>query len=156
MIRTPKRSPLALIAAASAIALSVWACSPEAPTPTEPDVTASFARGGNGGGGGGGSSITVTSTEPAELPKNTQGVGLTVRGSGFGSGAELSFEIDAVASDQITVNAVTVVDESTLIANVNVSAAATETFFDVAVTDGPKKRGVGIDLLKIVPEFVVP
>ncbi|MDX1744957.1 MAG: hypothetical protein R3324_03370, partial [Halobacteriales archaeon] len=82
--------------------------------------------------------------------------GLTVRGSGFGSGAELSFELDGVASDQITVNAVTVIDESTLIANVDVSAAATETFFDVAVTDGPKKRGVGIDLLKIVPEFVVP
>ena len=155
MIRTQKRSPTAFIAAFSAMAISLWACSPEAPTPTEPDVTASFARGG-GNGGGGGSSITVTATEPAELPKNAQGVGLTVRGSGFESGAELSFELDGIASDQITVNAVTVIDETTMVASVDVSADATETFFDVAVRNGPKKKGVGIDLLKIVPEFVVP
>jgi hypothetical protein len=127
------------------------------PTAPEVDRQTMEARGGNGGGGGGGGgSITVTGTEPGTLPRGATGVALTVLGSGFEPGSEVGFEVDGQATDRITVLDVTVIDENTIHATVDVEDDAPEILYDVAVRNGPKKKGVGIDLLRVIEPDVTP
>ncbi|MDX1744958.1 MAG: hypothetical protein R3324_03375, partial [Halobacteriales archaeon] len=144
-----------LITALSALVLLLWACSPEASTPTSPTVTASFAKGGNGGGGST-PTPSVNAADPDSLPRGSVAISLEVIGSGFTTGSEVEFELDGAPTDLIVTNSVTYVDETRLIANVNVSVDALTVQYDIAVRNGPKKKGVGIDLLKVVEATPIP
>lgn len=144
------------LGAMSALALLLWACSPQAPTPTEPSVTASFARGGNGGGGGSTPTPSVNAADPDSLPRGSVAMSLEVIGSGFTTGSDVEFELDETTTDLIVTNSVTYVDETRLIANVDVSVDALTVQYDIVVRNGPKKRGVGIDLLKVVEPTEIP
>lgn len=126
-------------------------CAREASDPTSPTISTVtvHAKGGGNGGGGGGDAPTVTAADPSSLPKGIVNVNLEITGSGFTSSSEVSFEIDGVETGEIVTNGVSFVDETQLIANVDVTEEALETLYDIAVRNGPKKKGVGIDLLKV-------
>ncbi|MDX1745800.1 MAG: hypothetical protein R3324_07675, partial [Halobacteriales archaeon] len=111
-----------------------------------------------GGNGGGGSTPTpsVNAADPDNLPRGTVGVDLKVVGSGFTTESSVSFEIDGTSTRLLSTNTVTFVDDTLLVANVDVSIDALEVQYDIAVENGPKKKGVGIDLLKVTEPDVTP
>jgi hypothetical protein len=144
-----------LLAIMCVASLGLWACSFESTDPVGLDTPA-FAKGGKGGGGADGSDPEVTAAEPDSLPRGAVGVALQIVGAGFTTGSSVSFELDGVETDLVSASEVTYISETLLVATVDVSSDAQQLQYDVAVANGPKKKGVGIDLLKVVPEFVVP
>ena len=134
------------------IAAPVWlvACLEDDPAAPESRVVRA-ARGGKGGGGGGnGAGLSVDDAQPSKVP---QGVTLDLRvfGSGFEDGSVVNLLIDGNTTKKIKTNSTAFVSDTELIANITVAADADLTFYDVRVTSSGKKKGVGIDLVEVIP-----
>ena len=148
MTRQHRPGPTALRTLPLLIVVGLASCSPDAMDVTTPIITSVVASG-RGGGGGGGGKPSVTGANPSSVPKGMVNVDLEITGTGFTSSSTVAFELDGSSTDAISTNSVVFLDETRLIANVDVSEEALETFYDIAVRNGPKKKGVGIDLLLV-------
>lgn len=108
---------------------------------------AMFAKGGGGGG-----APSVDAIDPSNVP---QGVTLTmtITGAGFTAESQVSFELAGVETGMVSATSTTLISDTELTASVTVAAEALAVSYDVAVKNGngPKKKGVGIELLKVDP-----
>lgn len=99
-----------------------------------------------------GDEVSVESTDPDSA---LQGEMLEVRvlGDGFDDGSTVSFEIDGVTVDDITVQETRFVSEQELAADIAVREDATVTTYDVAVQAARGKKGIGLELFDVKPGF---
>jgi len=139
--------PRSIAAAASLLlvgAIMIAGCQQE--NPAGPTVTeVEFAK---PGGGGGGKGPKVDSAVPSSAPQATT-LDVTVSGSGFEEGSDVTFTIDGVPQDEVKTNGTTFNSKRELVANVTIGAEATIELYDVEVRTPPGKKGTGADLFSV-------
>lgn len=129
----------------SAVALAVaFGCTDpvgERVMPTAPQL----AKGGGGTGGG----VSVSSATPAYGQQGTVGEQVTVIGSGFAAGDELTWERGGVADAKIIVRETRVVSSTQLVATIDIAADAELAFYDIAVYNSGRKKGIGTEMFEV-------
>lgn len=156
----PVRKPfsVALLLAAGCL---VTACAEESPTIL--DSTSVFAAqggngkgGGKGGGGGGGDdgeegeAVTVTSAVPKKVPQGAT-ANVRVGGTFFEPGSVVEILLNGKKTSKIVTNSTEFTNDTELIANITVASDALLASYDVRVTTPRKKKGIGIELLAVIP-----
>jgi hypothetical protein len=86
----------------------------------------------------------VTSTSPSSRPQGAAGQNITINGSGFISGAGVSF-----SGSNITVNSTTFVSSSQLTANITVASVAAAGARDVTVVNPDAGVGIGTGVFTV-------
>ena len=138
-----------LVACRSFVALGVavvGACNESAPT-APPDLGVRAARVST-------DSVTVSATKPN---KSLRGTTLDVRifGTGFTQGSTVQWGIDSVPTSEVVTNSVTVLSSTQLVANITISPDAEGTFYDVMVSAGSGKPGIGTEMFEINVEITL-
>ena len=140
LARTLSRHTWALIAGLAVLSAS---CSFE---PSAQDVAVSLVA--VEAPGGGGAPPKVNSTDPVSSPADVT-LSVRVLGSGFDAQSVTEFLLAGTSVPDVTVNSTAYVSDSELVANLTIGGTAVEALYDVAVTNGRGKRGVGIELFEI-------
>lgn len=134
-----------LVGAWIAGGLAVAGCGESPASPTVEAVAAKAASG---------TAVEVSSVFPSDAPRNLT-LDVTVSGSGFDKGSEVSFERGGVQADKVTTNSTRFVSSKQLVASVTVSADADPTLYDVAVTTSGGKRGIGVERFEVLALVVL-
>lgn len=109
--------------------------------PTAPQL----AKGGGGSGGG----SSVSSATPAYGQQGTVEEEVTVTGSGFAAGDELRWERGGVPDAKIVVRETRVVSSTQLVATIDIAADAELAFYDIAVYNSGRKKGIGTEMFEV-------
>jgi probable HAF family extracellular repeat protein len=127
-MRLPRPVTLALLCVSTACG--------EAPTLLTPPGHGSLGRAASG--------PTVSEVNPGS---GTQGTTLDVHvlGSGFDRGSSVGWLISGVPTAEVRTNSVRYVGSGELIANITISADAEVSAYDVQVTTGGGKKGIGVE-----------
>ncbi|MEN8182536.1 MAG: hypothetical protein ABFS46_08380 [Myxococcota bacterium] len=109
-------------------------------------------QGGGGGGGGGeeGEEVTVTSAVPSKVPQGAT-ANVRVGGTGFEPGSVVEILLDGKKTRKVKTNSTTFVSDTELIANITVESDAALAAYDVRATTPRKKKGIGLELLEVIP-----
>jgi len=119
------------------------ACTSDTYEPSAPvSASAQFAR-------TAGSTLTVSAASPAYGHRGETGKPVTITGSGFVSGATVTWERNGVADPNITVQSAVVVSATRIDAVIAISASADLAFYDIAVTNADRKKGVGTEQFEV-------
>jgi uncharacterized membrane protein len=104
--------------------------------------------GGGGGGGGGTTGPTVKSTNPTG---SSPGVTLDVRvlGSGYDAGSRADFALKGVVGPNVVTNRTTYVSSKELVANITIASTADVALYDVIVTAGTGRKGIGTEMFEV-------
>lgn len=129
---------------AALIGLMAFTMSCRTEEPTAPAVQG--ARSGSGG-------PTVSSVVPDSSGRATS-LDITVNGSGFDQGSEVTLEREGVPASGIATNATTFVSRRKLVANITIAADADTGKYDVAVMTTGGRKGVGIEMFNVLYELV--
>ncbi|HEX6252095.1 MAG TPA: hypothetical protein VFZ56_11730 [Gemmatimonadaceae bacterium] len=134
------KSHFRLILAATFGLAALVSCT-DVPSPVDP-AAAHSARGGTSG-------PTVARTDPTGSPR---GLTLDVRvfGSGFDAGTTVRLGLDGSPSPNVTTNSTRFVSSKELVANVTISSGAEPSLYDVIVTTGGGKGGIGTEIFEII------
>ncbi|HKP30773.1 MAG TPA: hypothetical protein VJU15_15280, partial [Gemmatimonadales bacterium] len=97
----------------------------------------------------GGGGIIVTSADPGYAHEGEVSKRVTIKGSGFASGDQASWERNGVADPKITVVSTAFVNSSTLDATINIANDAEVAFYDIAIIRGGRKGGIGTELFEV-------
>jgi probable HAF family extracellular repeat protein len=110
--------------------------------PTGPDASILAAKGGGGGG---------PNVEAADPPSATQGTTLDVRviGSGFDEGSAVKLLLGGQSTAKVVTHSTQFVDRNTLIANITIDDIAEIALYDIEVTTGRGKKGIGTELFAV-------
>jgi hypothetical protein len=120
-------------------------------TPTESPRIDAVAQLGKGGG----ATPDPQAADPDLIPPGIQ-LQVRVLGSGFDRNSTVDWLLDGAETNDIETNATSYVSDSELIADITVQPDLTLQSYDIAVTSGRGKRGVGTDLLTVDPEAPHP
>ncbi len=91
---------------------------------------------------------TVTSAAPASATQDTT-LDVQVGGSGFDNRSSAQFLLAGIADPRVRANSTRYVSTTSLVANITIAADAPVSAYDVAVTTGSGKKGVGTELFAI-------
>jgi hypothetical protein len=94
--------------------------------------------------------VTVTAIAPDAVVQDTT-LDIRVNGSGFDRGSLAEFLRDGVVDPRVRTNSTRYVKTTELIANVTVALDAVPTRYDVRVTTSRGKKGIGTELLAVLP-----
>ena len=134
-------------------ALGLMACSAEPTRVIQPPRSASLGKAAPT------SAPTVTSTDPTYGDLGTR-VQVHVKGSGFNSTAQASWERNGATDPRVTVLSTTYVSSGEVVADLQIASDADIDLYDVAVsvalTDGSRKKGVGIELFTVTVAQGIP
>ena len=97
--------------------------------------------------------VTVTGVEPGASARNVT-LDVQILGSGFDRGSTAAFELGGVIDPRVKVNRTTYVSGSQLTANLTVAADAVPARYDVRVTTGGGKKGIGTERFEVLIEVV--
>jgi hypothetical protein len=106
------------------------------------------------GGAGGGSEIRVAAVNPSRGEQGTVDLDVTITGSGFAAGAEASWELGGAPSQKVVVTQTRYVSAKEVIATIQIAEDADLAFYDVAVTNPDRKKGISTESFKVSPEGV--
>ena len=94
-------------------------------------------------------SLTVSAASPAYGHRGETGKPVTITGSGFSVGAVVAWERNGVADPNITVQSAQVVSATQIDAIITISESADLAFYDIAVTNADRKKGVGTEQFEV-------
>jgi probable HAF family extracellular repeat protein len=126
--------------AVSASVLLSLACADESRAPVVPTAP-QFAKAASG--------PAVTAATPPYGDQGQVGEQVTITGSGFSAGAVPSWERNGVASTKVTVRQIQVMSSTQIVATIDIAADADLAFYDVAVTNSDRKKGIGTELFEV-------
>jgi hypothetical protein len=133
---------------AAAVGLVLACSSPiDVPSPARVDARLGLAPSGSG--------PTVTSALPDSAPQATT-LDVQINGSGFDSGSNATFELQGVVDSRVHVNSTKYVRSTQLTANVTIAPDAIVSQYDVAVTTGSGKKGIGTDAFTVTLKNALP
>lgn len=138
MIRVP-RVPFALVCA-----LAIAACT-EQVGPSDSTLEPNFAKGGGKPSG----EPSVTAVTPPYGHQGEVALDVTIDGSGFEPGAEATWERGGVVEAKITVHATRFVSATQVVANISIASDAEIAFYDVAVTNPSRKKGISTESFEV-------
>jgi hypothetical protein len=133
-----------LLMAGAGVATS---CSGPAETPVSP----SFAKGGAKPTSG----PSVTTADPPYGHEGDVTKQVTITGSGFVAGAVASWERGGVTDLDIVVSSTQFVSSTQLIATISIAPTAKLDFYDVAVTNTDRKKGIGFALFEVTQAVAI-
>jgi hypothetical protein len=135
------------------LALGLMACSAEPTRVVEMPGSASLGKGASTTG------PTVTATDPAYGERGTR-IQVHVKGAGFNSSAQATWERNGAIDPRVTVLSTTFVSSSEVVADLQIGSDADVDLYDVAVSvlvsDGSRKKGVGIELFTVTVVQSIP
>lgn len=143
----PVVSTLLCVLVAGSFACSGWELT--GPLADEPEMEVHAAKGGNGGGAVAVADITVEDSDPREAMQDTT-LDVRVLGSGFEPGAEVRFLVGGKTTRNVVTNATSFVSSTEVVANVSIALDADTVLYDIEVANGPRRRGVGTELFKVL------
>jgi hypothetical protein len=94
--------------------------------------------------------VTVTAVDPDSVVQDTT-LDIRVKGSGFDRGSQAEFLLNGVVDPRVRTNSTRYAKSTELIANVTVAVDAVPTRYDVRVTTSRGKKGIGTELLAVIP-----
>lgn len=100
------------------------------------------------GGGGGTTAVSVTATNPSEATQDTT-LDVSVVGSGFDAQSSAQLLLAGVPDARVRTNSTHYLSSTSLVANVTIAVDAPRALYDVAVTTGSGKKGVGTELFVV-------
>ncbi|MFC1639664.1 hypothetical protein ACFL3B_02755 [Gemmatimonadota bacterium] len=93
--------------------------------------------------------VKVNETDPIGAPQETT-LDVQVFGSGFDDGSEVTFMLDGLPNPKVSTNSSHYVSPDTLVANITVAVDADTVLYDVEVLTTRGKKGIGVDLFRVV------
>jgi probable HAF family extracellular repeat protein len=144
-----RRSRVSLLKCLLPVAALAIACTD--PAPTAPSLVLLSARGAGGGGG-----PTVKSTNPSSGPVSTT-LSVQVNGSGYEPGSRAVWALNGDTTLSVTkvkTNSTTFVSSAALTASITIGSDASLDLYDVVVITPLGKKGIGIELFAVTPQFV--
>ncbi len=99
-------------------------------------------------GGGGTTAVSVTATNPSEATQDTT-LDVAVVGSGFDAQSSAQLLLAGLPDARVRTNSTHYVSSTSLVANITIAVDAPRTSYDVAVTTGSGKKGVGTELFVV-------
>ena len=93
--------------------------------------------------------VKVNDTEPPGAPQETV-LDVLVFGSGFDDGSQVTFMLDGLPNPKVSTNSSHYVSPDTLVANITVDVDADTVLYDVQVMTTRGKKGIGVDLFRVV------
>jgi hypothetical protein len=124
-----------------ALTLIAQACDAPRVDGPPPTVTASFAKAAVG--------PSVAAAVPASGHQGDVTLDVTITGSGFDNGSRVSWQLNGVPYEKISVNSTRFNSASSLTANITISADAAATTYDIAVVTTTGKKGIGAELFTV-------
>lgn len=109
--------------------LSIGCSQPE--EPVRPD----FAKSAGG--------LSVAATDPSFGRRGDVGLAVTITGSGFDQGSQASWERGGTSDPKIVVRSTQFISSSQLVATIDIQSDASLSLYDVAVTTGLGRKGIG-------------
>ncbi|HVF40979.1 MAG TPA: hypothetical protein VM939_13850 [Gemmatimonadaceae bacterium] len=140
-MRTPS---LKLSVCAALMAVVLYGCQDPAGS-TAPDLP---VRAGKAAGGTTTTGPVVSSTNPSSSVRNVT-LNVRILGSGFDRGSTAQWAIKGVPSAKVKTNSTTYVSQRELVANITIAADADVTLYDVIVTTGSGKPGIGTESFEV-------
>lgn len=92
---------------------------------------------------------TVTAATPAFGRQGQTGEEVTITGSGFAPGAVAAWQENGVVTSRINVRQTQFVSSTQLVATIDVAPDADLAFYDIAVTNSDRKKGIGTELFEV-------
>lgn len=90
----------------------------------------------------------VSEVQPPAAPQDTT-LDIRVLGANYDRGSRVDLLIDGLPTDKVVTNSTRFRNQGELIANVTIAADATVTRYDVLVTTGRGKKGIGIEKFEV-------
>ena len=94
-------------------------------------------------------SVTVTAASPNYGKQGETSEHVTITGSGFKAGAVAEWDLNGAPDPRIQVVSTTYLSSTQLDVVINIASDAEITFYDVAVTNFDKTKGIGTDLFEV-------
>ena len=116
------------------------ACADESRVPVVPTAP-QFAKSPSG--------PAVSAATPPYGDQGQTGEQVTITGSCFAPGATVSWERNGVATTKSALRQLQYVSSTQLIATIDIAADADLAFYDVAVTNSDRKKGIGTELFEV-------
>ena len=126
------------------LVLTAAACAGENETPSGPK-----APGATESGRAVSTSLTVSAATPSYGHRGESGKAVTITGSGFVAGAVVTWERNGIADANIVVQSAQVVSATRIDAVITISESADLAFYDIAVTNADRKKGVGTEQFEV-------
>ena len=98
---------------------------------------------------GGQTTVTVTAVDPDSVVQDTT-LDIRVKGSGFDRGSIAEFLLNGQLDPRVRTNSTRYAKSTELVANVTVARDAVPTLYDVRVTTGGGKKGIGTEKLAVL------
>lgn len=86
---------------------------------------------------------SVTAADPSFGRRGDVGLAVTILGSGFDPASQASWELGGTTDPKIVVRSTRFVSSSELVATIDIQSDATLSLYDVAVTTGLGRKGIG-------------
>lgn len=86
---------------------------------------------------------SVTAADPSFGRRGDVGLAVTILGSGFDQGSQASWELGGTTDPKVVVRSTQFVTSSELLATIDIQSNATLSLYDVAVTTGLGRKGIG-------------
>src|SRR5687767_530082 len=99
--------------------------------------------------GGGNTGLTVTAASPAFGHRGETGKPVTITGTGFTTGAVVTWERNGVVDPNIIVQSATVVSSTRIDAVITISEAADLSLYDIGVMNWDRKKGIGTERFEV-------
>jgi hypothetical protein len=98
--------------------------------------------------------LAVTALSPDSVPRDTT-LDVRVLGSGFDNGTVAAFLLNGQPDPRVHVNSSRFVKSTEIVANVTIGADAVAAKYDAQVTTSGGKKGIGTELLTVLPYTVL-